>query len=133
MSYGELNRRADQLAHYLRGLGVKTGCAGGHLRGAGLRWWWSAGSVERLGGAYGRWIRQVRIRWSGSASCSRDMRPGGAATPKPSRFLVPELCTVPVLGSEQRGRWKSILDSNPIPITLGLTPTICYGHLDFGF
>ena len=34
LTYGELNRRANQLAHHLRELGVRSGCAGGDLRGA---------------------------------------------------------------------------------------------------
>jgi len=33
VSYGELNRRANQLAHYLRDLGVKPAWAGGYLPG----------------------------------------------------------------------------------------------------
>ena len=36
LSYGELNRRANQLAHHLRESGGGAGCASGDLRGAEL-------------------------------------------------------------------------------------------------
>ena len=41
MSYGELNRRANQLGQVSAGEGSRAGGAGGDLRGAvAWRWWW---------------------------------------------------------------------------------------------
>ena len=69
LSYGELNRRANRLAHYLRELGVKPDarvaiCVERSLEMVvGLLGVLKA--VERMC----RWIR--RIRWSGCGTCSR--------------------------------------------------------------
>ena len=50
LSYEELNRRANQFAHYLRDLGVKPDDTGRNLRGA-----WNEDGSGAAGSAEGRW------------------------------------------------------------------------------
>ena len=52
LSYAELNRRANQLAHYLSELGVRARRPGGHLRGAQLGDDRRLLAVLKAGGAY---------------------------------------------------------------------------------
>ena len=40
LTYGELNRRADQLAHHLRKLGAGQDVLVGLFVERSLRWWW---------------------------------------------------------------------------------------------
>ena len=53
LSYGELNRRSNQLAHHLRGLGVGPEVRGRAVRRAlASRWWWGLLGILKAGGAY---------------------------------------------------------------------------------
>ena len=79
LSYGELNRRANQLAHYLRKLGVKPDDAGGDLRGA------RAGDDGGAAGGSegGRGVCAAGSGVSGGAAAlhAGGQRAGGAADP----------------------------------------------------
>ena len=66
LTYGELNGRANQLAHYLRKLGVKPDDAGGDLCGArGGDGGGAAGDIEG-----GRSVCAAGSELSGASACA---------------------------------------------------------------
>jgi len=60
LSYGELNRRANQLAHYLRGIGVKAEDRVGICAERGLEMVVGLLGIMKAGGRMCRWILGIR-------------------------------------------------------------------------
>jgi len=65
LTYGELNRRANQLAHYLREFGSKAGPESGDLCGAQFRDdRWPPGDTQGGRSVCATWIRSIRANGS---------------------------------------------------------------------
>ena len=133
LSYGELNRRANQLAHYLRELGSEAGCAGGDLRGAQLGDGGGAAGGAEGGGAYvplDPAYPAERLRYM-----LRGQRAGGAADTGPSAegyLRTSERRPAGDRSDRTRRRGRQQPETNPDRGSVGLTPRasgLCDLHL----
>ena len=132
LSYGELNRRANQLAHYLRGLGVKPDERVAICVERGLEMMVGLLGILKAGGAYvplDPAYPVERLQLHAGRQC-----PGRPADTRPSgRVISRSLDSLPVidLGAETE-RWREQPETNPERGSVGLTPHhvgLCDLHL----
>ena len=123
LTYGELNRRANQLAHYLRGLGVRPDARVAICVERGFKMIVALLAVLKAGGAYvplDPAYPPERLRFM-----LGDSGPMVLLTQSHLASRFPELLvSLPVLDLNNDEAWKDLLDSNPSPDSIGLTPTI---------
>ena len=122
LSYGELNRRANRLAHYLRQLGVRPDARVAICVERGLEMVVGLLAVLKAGGAYvplDPAYPSERLRFM-----LEDSAPVALLTQTHLEGLFPELHDVlPVLALNNGDAfWKDLSDTNPDPDRIGLTP-----------
>ena len=122
LTYGELNRRANQLAHYLRKMGVKPDTRVGICVGRGFEMMIGLLAVLKAGGAYvplDPAYPLERLRFM-----LEDSDPMVLLTQSHLADRFPQLLdTLPVLDlNHGKAPWKDLPDSNPNPNNIGLTP-----------
>ena len=122
LSYGELNRRANRLAHYLRQLGVRPDARVAICVERGLEMVVGLLAVLKAGGAYvplDPAYPGERLRFM-----LEDSAPVALLTQTHLEGLFPELHEVlPVLALNNGDAfWKDLSDANPDPDHIGLTP-----------
>ena len=122
LTYGELNRRANQLAHYLRELGVRPECSVAICVERGLEMMVGLLAVFKAGGAYvpldpAYPLERLRFMLA-------DSDPVVLLTQSHLAARFPELLvTMSVLDlNNDETAWKDSPDSNPSPDNIGLTP-----------
>src|SRR6266702_2460692 len=121
LTYGELNRRANQLAHYLRELGVRPDTRVALCVERGFEMIVALLAVLKAGGAYvpldpAYPIDRLRFMLQDSA-------PVALLTQSHLQNLFPELSTLlPVLDLDDTTLWQDQTETNPHPDTVGLTP-----------
>ena len=122
LSYGELNRRANQLAHYLRELGVKPDDRVALCLERSLEMVVALLAVLKAGGAYVPLDPDYppeRLRFM-----LEDSQPVVLLTQSHLRELFNQLeDALPVLDLDDSTPWQQQPESNPDPAAIGLTPS----------
>jgi len=112
LSYGELNQRANRLAHYLRGLGVGPDERVALCVKRGKEMMVALLAVLKSGGAYvplDPTYPQDRLRFM-----LQDSAPVALLTQEHLRGLFAEQeLTIPVIELEQTNRWERFTETNP--------------------
>ena len=122
LTYGELNRRANQLAHYLRELGVRPDARVAICVERGLEMIVALLAVLKAGGAYVPLDPAYPLERQRFMLADSDPVVLLTQTHLASRF--PDLLvTLPVLDlNNDEALWEDLPDSNPSPNTIGLIP-----------
>jgi amino acid adenylation domain-containing protein/FkbM family methyltransferase len=121
LSYGELNRRANQLAHYLRELGVRPEVRVGICLERRLEMMVALLGVLKAGGAYvpldpGYPVERLRYM-------VEDSQPLVVLTQGESQHLFSGLTQEPIrLDMEGSYQWQAHAETNPERIEVGLRP-----------
>ena len=133
LTYGELNRRANQLAHHLRALGVRPDARVAICVERGLALVVGLLAVLKSGGAYvplDPAYPLERQRFMLEDSEPMVLLTQSHLADRFSELLV----SVPVLDLNNDEAWKDLLDSNPSPDSIGLSSQqsgLCHLHLGF--
>jgi amino acid adenylation domain-containing protein len=120
LSYGELNRRANQLAHYLRGLGVKPDERVAICVERGLEMVVGVLGILKAGGAYvpldtGYPVERLRYMLE-------DSEPAALLTQEHLQERFTEIDnSLPVLDLTDSAAWQGELETNPGSAGIGLT------------
>ena len=114
LSYAELNRRANQLAHYLRELGVKPDARVAICVERSLEMIVALLAVLKAGGAYVRWIRPIRS--NGCASCWKIAAPVALLTQSHLRTCASNKASLCPCWNWTRKRLRGTSSPAPIPI-----------------
>ena len=121
LTYGELNRRANRLAHYLRSLGVVPDARVGICVERSLEMIVGLLGVLKAGGAYvplDPAYPAERLRYM-----VEDSGPVALLTQGPLRGLVTEIsAAAPVVDLSETELWQEQLEINPERASVGMTP-----------
>src|ERR1041385_5100638 len=122
LTYGELNRRANQLAHHLRGLGVRPDELVAICVERGMEMLVGLLGILKAGGAYVPLDPAYPLERQRFMLEDSDPMVLLTQSHLASRFSE-LLATLPVLDlNNDEAQWKDLPDSNPSPDSIGLTP-----------